>query len=344
MFYEQCKYELETYKRKVKSVNEVLKTLSEKCIAADREATAKREAASLKREGANSTKGRLDEMLGGEIKSVGEAAEIIRAVGDPDGARRRIAKAEAELTALKDRAKQLDGQMLLFGGKCENTDELRLELAKEKEKLNFLSENLGKNKKNASDLSQNFEKRCIIEKDIEKETAKATMFGKLYEAGKDKKFIEFVAAEFLSDIAESARKTLLELSGGKYDVTYVDGLDGKDGFFVVDNLNGGVRRSVSSLSGGETFLVSLSLALSLSSEIYRKSKRPMEFFFLDEGFGTLDGDLVDTVIGSLFKLRNDNFTIGLISHLQEMKNRIEAQIIVCAANQTKGSSVKTVAP
>ena len=70
--------------------------------------------------------------------------------------------------------------------------------------------------------------------------------------------------------------------------------------------------------------------------------RPMEFFFLDEGFGTLDDELVDTVIDSLEKLRNDNFTIGLISHLQEMKNRIECKILVYGADENNGSSVKTI--
>ena len=193
---------------------------------------------------------------------------------------------------------------------------------------------------NNEKLSQNFDKRCIIEKDLISLRAREGVFRRLEQAVSRRAFAEFISAEFLSDVARSARKTLLELTGGKYDVVYHDSLDGaKDGFYVVDNLNGGTERSVSSLSGGETFLVSLSLALSLSAGIYAGSDRPMEFFFLDEGFGTLDEDLVDTVLDSLEKLRNKSFSIGLISHLSEMKSRIQSKITVMPADETHGSRV-----
>ncbi|MBQ9081177.1 MAG: hypothetical protein IJY26_00890, partial [Clostridia bacterium] len=97
---------------------------------------------------------------------------------------------------------------------------------------------------------------------------------------------------------------------------------------------------VHTLSGGETFLVSLSLALSLSTAIHQKSLRPIEFFFLDEGFGTLDEELVDTVMDSLEKLKNENFCIGIISHVGELKNRLENKITVIKADGEHGSSVR----
>ena len=98
-------------------------------------------------------------------------------------------------------------------------------------------------------------------------------------------------------------------------------------------------RAVKTLSGGETFLVSLSLALSLSGEICLRSRRSMEFFFLDEGFGTLDGKLVDTVMDVLTKLSKD-FAVGLISHVEELKHRIENKILVTGANERHGSQIK----
>ena len=68
----------------------------------------------------------------------------------------------------------------------------------------------------------------------------------------------------------------------------------------------------------------------------------MEFFFLDEGFGTLDAELVDTVLDSLEKLRNKNFSIGLISHLSEMKSRIDRKILVTPDDGINGSSIKII--
>ena len=145
-------------------------------------------------------------------------------------------------------------------------------------------------------------------------------------------FMEFVAGEYLSDISASATETLLHLTNGRYFIRY------EQGFYVGDNFNGGELRSVNTLSGGETFLVSLSLALALSAAIYAKSLRPIEFFFLDEGFGTLDEKLIDTVMDSLEKLKNTHFSIGLISHVEELKHRIGNKITVISAEEGGGSS------
>ena len=147
------------------------------------------------------------------------------------------------------------------------------------------------------------------------------------------RFLEFIASEYLQDICVSAGKTLLSLTGGRYFLQY------DKEFKVGDNLDGGSLRGVKTLSGGETFLVSLSLALSLSGAICVKSLRPIEFFFLDEGFGTLDGKLVDIVMDVLSKL-SKNFCVGLISHVEELKHRIDHKILVTGATDKAGSKIK----
>lgn len=147
------------------------------------------------------------------------------------------------------------------------------------------------------------------------------------------KFMEFVASEYLSEIAQAGSETLLKLTNERYFVKY------DQGFLIGDNFNGGELRGVNTLSGGETFLVSLSLALALSAAIYAKSLRPIEFFFLDEGFGTLDEKLIDTVMDSLERLKNRHFSIGLISHVEELKHRIDHKIIVNAAPEGGSSSI-----
>ncbi len=150
---------------------------------------------------------------------------------------------------------------------------------------------------------------------------------------KSNKFLEFIASEYLQEICGTASKTLLSLTSGRYFLKY------DKEFKVGDNLDGGNLRGVKTLSGGETFLVSLSLALSLSAAICLKSLRPIEFFFLDEGFGTLDEKLVDTVMDVLGKLSR-TFSVGLISHVEELKHRIDHKIVVTGANEKHGSQVK----
>jgi exonuclease SbcC len=151
---------------------------------------------------------------------------------------------------------------------------------------------------------------------------------------KSNKFLEFIASEYLQEICLAASKTLLSLTGGRYFLKYEE----KE-FKVGDNLDGGNLRAVKTLSGGETFLVSLSLALSLSAAICAKSLRPIEFFFLDERFGTLDGQLVETVMDVLGKL-SKSFAVGLISHVEELKHRIDNKIVVTGATESHGSTVR----
>lgn len=85
---------------------------------------------------------------------------------------------------------------------------------------------------------------------------------------------------------------------------------------------------VTSLSGGETFLTSLSLALALSEQIQLKGQSPLEFFFLDEGFGTLDRSLLDNVMDSLERISKKERMIGLISHVPELRGRIGRRLMV----------------
>lgn len=100
------------------------------------------------------------------------------------------------------------------------------------------------------------------------------------------------------------------------------------GFLVRDDGNGGTCRAVSTLSGGETFLASLSLALALSAQIQLRGHYPLEFFFLDEGFGTLDPELLDVVITTLERLHFEKLHVGVISHVAELRSRLQRRVIV----------------
>lgn len=157
------------------------------------------------------------------------------------------------------------------------------------------------------------------------------------ERGKDNSFIDFIAEERLRYVAAKASETLGLMTKYKYALE----LDTDAGFIIRDNANGGVHRMVTSLSGGETFLTSLSLALALSEQIQLKGQSPLEFFFLDEGFGTLDNNLLDTVIDSLERLSKKERVIGLISHVPELRSRIAKRLIVePPSSRGDGSRVK----
>ncbi|HEX2946646.1 MAG TPA: AAA family ATPase [Clostridia bacterium] len=156
------------------------------------------------------------------------------------------------------------------------------------------------------------------------------------ELRKDNSFIDYIAEERLRYVAANASRTLGIITKQRYMLE----LDTEAGFIIRDQANGGVHRMVRSLSGGETFLTSLSLALALSEQIQLKGQSPLEFFFLDEGFGTLDQELLDTVIDALERLSSNDRVIGLISHVPELKSRLGRRLVVKPATlQGDGSKV-----
>ncbi len=276
---------------------------------------------------------RLSQALeAGPFSSGEEARALLAKYGNADEARARVEGYREEYAAVRRRLRELSSEETYSAEAHRTVSETLSALeARERKLANGLA--VGRERCAAD------EKRLLEKGELEREFAERKREADLAETLKkllgDNKFIEFVSEEYLQTIAANASARLLSLTGGRYFLRY----DG--GFCVGDNFDGGAFRGVNTLSGGETFLVSLSLALSLSEEICRKSLRPIEFFFLDEGFGTLDSHLVDVVMDSLEKLKGEHFAIGLISHVEELKHRIERRIVVTKATETCGSKIKT---
>lgn len=172
------------------------------------------------------------------------------------------------------------------------------------------------------------EERLALVKSLDKElkgyTSKMNDIKDLERLLKGNRFVEYLSQIYLKNIVIDASQRLDWITSGRYAIEI-----NSDYVFVIrDNFNGGMRRSSDTLSGGETFLASLALALALSSQIQLKGSAPLEFFFLDEGFGSLDSDLLDTVMTSLEKLHNDNLSVGIISHVEELKSRVPMKLLV----------------
>jgi len=104
---------------------------------------------------------------------------------------------------------------------------------------------------------------------------------------------------------------------------------------VVDNYQAGEIRSTKNLSGGESFIVSLTLALGLSKMASRKVR--VDSLFLDEGFGTLDEESLETSLDTLSGLHQDGKLIGIISHVSALKERISSQIHITPVSGGRSS-------
>ncbi|OAB33963.1 AAA family ATPase [Paenibacillus glacialis] len=164
--------------------------------------------------------------------------------------------------------------------------------------------------------------------------AKGEQLSKLQSCLRGNAFVEYIAEEQLMQVSQAASQRLLFLTRQRYALE----VDSGGGFVIRDDANGGTRRPVSTLSGGETFLTSLSLALALSAQIQLRGQYPLQFFFLDEGFGTLDPELLEMVITSLERLHSDHLSVGIISHVPELRARLPRKLIVMPAEHAGGGS------
>ena len=154
----------------------------------------------------------------------------------------------------------------------------------------------------------------------------------------------YIQMTYFDRILSRANLRLMVMSDGQYelkrrttaaDVRSQSGLD----LDVIDHYNGS-ERSAETLSGGEAFLASLSLALGLSDEVQASAGGiRMDTLFVDEGFGSLSDNALEQAMQALAGLSDGNRLVGIISHVAELKNRIDRQIIV-RKDRTGGSRVE----
>lgn len=148
------------------------------------------------------------------------------------------------------------------------------------------------------------------------------------------KFVKFVSSIYLEELCRNANERFKMMTYNQLEIRLNENTE----FDVVDYLNGGHERSVKTLSGGQTFQASLSLALALIDNISRLSNSKQRFFFLDEGFGSQDKESLQTIFNTLQSLRNENKIVGIISHVEELQQNISAHVFV-RNDQESGSRI-----
>ncbi len=161
---------------------------------------------------------------------------------------------------------------------------------------------------------------------MEQEKERSAVAGTLVRYLNAGKFEAWLLEEALYELTDGANGLLAELSGGAYSLEAV-----KNNFGIVDHRNADQHRSVKTLSGGETFLVSLALALSLSEQLANMSVHgtaKLESIFLDEGFGTLDQETLDVVASVVHELGATGRTVGLISHVSDLAEQVPTRYVV----------------
>ena len=164
---------------------------------------------------------------------------------------------------------------------------------------------------------------------------------------KEKIMLEtYIQTTYFDRIINKANRRFMIMTNGQYDLVRRDtasNMRSQSGLEldVIDHYNG-TRRSVKTLSGGESFKASLSLALGLSDEIQSSAGGiKLDTMFVDEGFGSLDGESLQQAMAALTSLADGNRLVGIISHVAELKEKIDNQIVV-TKEKSGGSKVTVV--
>lgn len=261
-------------------------------------------------------------------ESVRKTLEQYRA--DRKSTEERI-KAEEQETAGKERP-----DMLALN---EKSKALQDQLKKASERAAALKERTETLQKAVSDAR-------AIEKELEDLRKEEGLIRGLYDLTSGKKtritLERYVLGTLLDDVANAANLRLLSMSRRRYSLhrmTDESGL-GKGGLSLeVSDSFTGRSRPANTLSGGETFLASLSLALGLADVVQsRQGGVRLDTMFIDEGFGTLDPDSLNSAMNTLIDLQNTGRMVGIISHVPELEERIDARLCVTPAE--KGSKAE----
>jgi DNA repair protein SbcC/Rad50 len=135
-------------------------------------------------------------------------------------------------------------------------------------------------------------------------------------------FVDYASSIYLQNLIQAANHRFHQMTHQRLHLELGDG----NSFWVRDLLNGGHMRLLKTLSGGQKFQAALSLALALADHIHVRNQSVHNFFFLDEGFGSLDKNALQTVFETLKSLRKENRIVGIISHVEDLQQEIQTYL------------------
>lgn len=267
--------------------------------------------------------------------SVDEIAAILSLPMDVEHERSRIETYRKELQTLSDRIAQLASEI---GDRSYNAQEhlqLLQVLAAIKVSITEFNQEIGRIGSRIEQIERSLavQKQLVADLNIVKVRGEELTLLKnlFYRSG----FVNFISTTYLQNLCAAANDRFYRMTRQRLSLE----LNDDNNFQVRDYMNGGRTRNVKTLSGGQTFQASLALALALSDNIQKMQSADQNFFFLDEGFGTLDKDSLGVVFDTLKSLRKENRIVGVISHVDEMQQEIETYLKV-VNHEESGSLVQ----
>ncbi len=255
---------------------------------------------------------------------------------DTDVEKQRINGYKQQLEACRKALEDLDAEINHRIYNEEDHQQLILLITTLDTAISEMNRLKGENEKELRQLNKDAERYALLKKEYDRLALRGQDITELKNLFRSSGFVNYVSTVYLQNLCAAANDRFYQLTRQKLGLELSD----DNSFQVRDYMNEGKLRSVKTLSGGQTFQASLSLALSLADSIHKIAGSSENFFFLDEGFGTLDKESLEVVFESLKALRRENRIVGVISHVEDMQQEIETFLKVVNHNE-QGSIVQS---
>ncbi|MFZ4401122.1 MAG: AAA family ATPase [Bacteroidales bacterium] len=276
-----------------------------------------------------------EELRKSEYKSIKEIEEIIVQNIDVNIERNKVIDFRQSLDYSEKQLSEINKEI---NGQVYNADHHQMiinTISRISEDLQLKNQNQGKLSNELKELKKDFDSQNAIKELTDKLRLRAEDIKTLKQLFKASGFVNYISSVYLHELCHAANERFYKLTSQKLSIEVTD----DNNFQVRDYMNGGKHRNVKTLSGGQTFQAALSLALALADNIQKITDSNQNFFFLDEGFGSLDLESLNIVFDTLKSLRKENRIVGVISHVKEMQQEIDAHLIV-NLDEEKGSKIK----
>lgn len=247
----------------------------------------------------------------------------------------QISNFEKALFSAEESVKQLNELLKDSQFDLEAFQTLQQEFASKKAEKEAINKHLIAAQTILENLKKQWESKKSIKAEYTKLEIRKEQLKTMMNLFKSSGFVNYISSVYLENLCEAANHRFHKLTRQQLRLEVAE----NNSFQVRDFLNEGRVRSVKTLSGGQTFQASLCLALALAESIPQQSMARQNFFFLDEGFGSLDKESLRIVFDSLKALRQENRIVGVISHVEELQQEID-NFLVITNDAEKGSLVK----
>ena len=229
---------------------------------------------------------------------------------------------DRDYAVARDRKSELEKKIGSETFDPKGIEDLRNRFLEEQELLKNLNGLLGECTASLRILNEGVLQMNKIKLDLNKASGRRMGLRELDSLFKGKGFVGYISNFYLRELCASANVRFAKLTRNQLSLE----VDENNVFFVKDYLNEGKLRLLKTLSGGQTFQASLCLALALAERVKVLNQSDKSFFFLDEGFGSLDRDSLAVVLETLKTLRRENRIVGIISHVEELQQEMDVSL------------------